>query len=93
MDKAIKILTAVGAIIGGIGELLRQFNLASENVKSTIAEQAKELVPQELEDREKEYYKGHTQNYILVKYKTAEELENTIKTVKVFTADVEYVES
>lgn len=45
------------------------------------------------EDREKEYYKGHTQNYILVKYKTAEELENTIKTVKVFTADVEYVES
>ena len=45
------------------------------------------------EDREKEYYKGHTQNYILVKYKTAEELENTIKTVKVLTADVEYVES
>lgn len=44
MEKAIKILTAVGAIIGGIGELLRQFNLASENVKSTIAEQAKDTI-------------------------------------------------
>lgn len=45
------------------------------------------------EDRENEFYKGHTQNYILVKYKTNEELENTIKKVKISTADVEYVES
>ena len=33
------------------------------------------------EDRENEFYKGHTQNYILVKHKTNEELENTIKKV------------
>ena len=45
------------------------------------------------EDRENEFYKGHTQNYILVKHKTNEELENTIKKVKISTADVEYVES
>ena len=29
------------------------------------------------------YYKGHTQNYILVKYKTDENLENTLKRVKI----------
>ena len=44
MEKAINILTAVGEIIRGIGELLRQFNLSSENVKSTIAEQAKDTI-------------------------------------------------
>ena len=39
------------------------------------------------EDREIDdgitYYKGHTQNYILVKYKTDENLENTLKEVKI----------
>lgn len=45
------------------------------------------------EDRENEFFKGHTQNYIFVKYKTNEELENTIKKVEISTADVEYVES
>lgn len=38
------------------------------------------------------YYKGHTQNYILVHYKTNEDIENQIKTVKVQRADIEYVE-
>ena len=37
------------------------------------------------------YYKGHTQNYILVKYKTDEELENDFKDVEVLDAEVEYV--
>ncbi len=45
------------------------------------------------EDKEGEYYKGHTQNYIMVKYKTDENLENKIKTVEISTANVEYVES
>ena len=39
------------------------------------------------EDKEIEngitYYKGHTQNYILVKYKTNENLENTFKNIKI----------
>ena len=47
------------------------------------------------EDKEIEngdtYFKGHTQNYILVKYKTSEELENTLKNVEVIEAEEEYV--
>lgn len=47
------------------------------------------------EDKEVEegytYYKGHTKNYILVKYKTEDELENTLKEVKVVEAEGEFV--
>ena len=39
------------------------------------------------------YYKGHTQNYILVKYKTNDELENTLQFVEVLEAEREYVKS
>ena len=39
------------------------------------------------------YYKGHTQNYILVKYKTNENLENQLKKVEIKKADIEYVEA
>ena len=39
------------------------------------------------------YYKGHTQNYILVKYKTNENLENTLKNVIILEAFVEHVEA
>ena len=39
------------------------------------------------------YFKGHTKNYILVKYKTDEELENTLKVVKVLKSQEEYVEA
>ncbi len=35
------------------------------------------------EERENEYFKGHTQNYILVKVKTNQDLQNQIKKVKV----------
>lgn len=36
-----------------------------------------------LEDREGEYIKGHTKNYIVVKVKTDKELENTIQNVSI----------
>ena len=39
------------------------------------------------------YYKGHTQNYILVRYKTTDNLENTIKNVKILEAFIEHVEA
>ena len=39
------------------------------------------------------YFKGHTKNYILVKYKTGEELENTLKMVKVLKAEEENVQA
>ena len=49
------------------------------------------------EDKEEKngitYYKGHTQNYILVKHKTNEELENTFKEVKILEAEIEFVKS
>lgn len=45
------------------------------------------------EEKDGEYYKGHTQNYIMVKYKTDENLENTIKEVEVKNAQIEYVEA
>ena len=35
------------------------------------------------EEREGKYFKGHTANYIMVKYETEEEIENCLKTVKV----------
>ena len=44
------------------------------------------------EEKNKEgYYKGHTQNYILVEYKTDEELENKIVSVNIKKVEVEYV--
>ena len=35
------------------------------------------------EEREKEYIKGHTTNYIVVKTKTDKQIENTIQTVRI----------
>ena len=43
------------------------------------------------EDKDGEFYKGHTQNYILVKYKTNEILDNVIRQVDVISADVDFV--
>ena len=40
-----------------------------------------------LEDREGEYIKGHTKNYMVVKIKTKQELENTIQTVLITGID------
>lgn len=45
------------------------------------------------EEQEGEYYKGHTQNYILVKYKTKENLENKLKCVKIQKTLIEEVEA
>ena len=45
------------------------------------------------EENEDGYYKGHTQNYILVKYKTIDNLENKLKYVKVLESFIEYVEA
>ena len=39
------------------------------------------------------YFKGHTKNYILVKYMTDQELEDTLKMVKVLKAEEEIVEA
>ena len=41
------------------------------------------------EEREEDYYKGHTKNYMVIKYKTDEDLENKIKVVKIIDANEE----
>ena len=43
------------------------------------------------EEREGKYYKGHTANYIMVKYETYEELENCIKKVYVIGQEEDYL--
>ena len=39
------------------------------------------------EEREKEYYKGHTANYLVVKVKTNEDLNNKLINVKLISVD------
>ena len=36
MEKTIKILTAVGVILQGLGELLKQFNISKDKVKDEV---------------------------------------------------------
>ena len=60
-------------------------NLIGQNVEVLFEEK-------EIENGET-YYKGHTQNYILVKYKSSEELENTLKNVEVLGAEEENVKA
>ena len=41
------------------------------------------------EEKDGDFYKGHTKNYMVVKYKTDEMLENAIKVVSVIDANEE----
>lgn len=41
------------------------------------------------EEKDGDFYKGHTKNYMVVKYKTCEMLENTIKVVHIIDANEE----
>ena len=53
-----------------------------------------EVLFEEEEKKDNEiFYKGHTSNYILVKYKTTENLENQIRKVKIKKADIENMEA
>ena len=54
--------------------------------KSLIGQTVQVLFEDKEVENGKIYYKGHTQNYILVKCETNEELENTFKDVKVLDA-------
>ena len=61
--------------------------LSNENQKMYNEQLVGKEVEVLFEDKEiedgKMYFRGHTQNYILVKYKTDENLENTIKNIKI----------
>lgn len=55
--------------------------------KSHISDEVEVL----FEERDGDYYKGHTKNYIVVKYKTKDELENCILKLNVVHANKDYL--
>ena len=61
--------------------------LSNENQKRynemLVGKEVEVLFEDQAVEEDKKYFKGHTQNYILVKYKTDENLENTLKKVKI----------
>ena len=67
--------------------------LSNENQKEYNVSLIGKNVEVLFEDKDGEYYKGHTQNYILVKYKTNEILDNTLRDVEITNAYTEYVEA
>ncbi len=67
--------------------------MSNQNQKKYNEQYVGEEVEVLFEENEDGYYKGHTQNYILVKYKTTDNLENKLKYVKVLESFIEYVEA
>lgn len=61
--------------------------LSDKNEKEYNQRYIGKVVEVLLEDREKEYIKGHTKNYMVIKVKTQKELENTIQKVKISEFD------
>ena len=57
--------------------------LSDKNENEYLDEYVGKNVDVLFEERDGEYYKGHTANYIMVRYKTEENLENKIKKVKI----------
>lgn len=59
------------------------------------AEYNKEYIGKEVEvlfeEKDGSYYKGHTKNYIMVWYETEENLENTLKQVKIKKAEKDHL--
>ena len=78
-----------GQVDGNIKEMRSKklIQLSNENEKYYHDKLIGKTVEVLFEDKEVDngvtYYKGHTQNYILIKYRTDENLENTLKEVKI----------
>ena len=82
-----------GQIDGKIKESRSQrlIALSNQNQKEYNKQYIEKDVEVLFEERDGKYYKGHTANYILIKYDTEEELENCIKTVKVIDQEEDYL--
>ena len=65
--------------------------LSNQNQKEYNKQYIDKEVEVLFEEREGKYYKGHTSNYIIVKYETEEELENCLKTVKAVDQKDDYL--
>ena len=59
--------------------------------KSMIGQTVEVLFEEQEIENGKTYYKGHTQNYMLVKYETSENLENKLRNVKILQAEKEFL--
>lgn len=78
-----------GQVDGNIKEKRSKklIQLSNENEKYYHDKLIGKTVEVLFEDKENDngvtYYKGHTQNYILIKYRSDENLENTLKEIKI----------
>lgn len=72
-------------ISGDIKEIRSKklLELSDKNENEYLNEYIGKEVEILFEEKDEEYYKGHTSNYIMVKYKTSESLENKIVKVKI----------
>ena len=72
-------------ISGDIKEIRSKklLELSDKNENEYLDEYIGKEVDVLFEEKEGEYFKGHTSNYIMVKYKTSENLENKIIKVKI----------
>ena len=61
----------------------RLLDLSDKNEEEYLKQYIGKEVEVLFEEREGKFYKGHTANYIMVKYETDDELENKIKNLKV----------
>lgn len=61
----------------------RLLDLSDKNEEEYLKQYIGKEVEVLFEEREGKFYKGHTANYIMIKYETDDELENKIKTLKV----------
>ena len=65
----------------------RLLDLSDKNEEEYLKQYIGKEVEVLFEEREGKFYKGHTANYIMVKYETDDELENKIKNLKVIETE------
>lgn len=83
--KGTKAESMKNQVSGDIKEIRSKklLELSDKNENEYLDEYIGNEVDVLFEEKDGEYFKGHTQNYIMVKYKTEENLENKIVKVKI----------
>ena len=95
--KGTRAAMAPNQVDGNIKEFRSKklIELSNENEynynKSMIGQTVEVLFEEQEIENGKTYYKGHTQNYMLVKYETSENLENKLRNVKILQAEKEFL--
>ena len=95
--KGTRAAIAPNQVDGNIKEIRSKklIELSNENEYNYNKSMIGQIVEVLFEDKEiengKTYYKGHTQNYMLVKYETSENLENKLRNVKILQTEKEFL--